>query len=128
MISVADQIFLTLGVLIFAGIFFCVGLSLHLAYTKMEVMLGYLSNCIVVKTHAPLNDGGPWGKLMLVGWIAGVLAFPSYYLRRGEADIKDLNNFPVRLRKKLIVLKWSSIVLLIAMIVLFVLRKSGLLK
>jgi len=99
-----------------------------MAYTKMELMLEHLKNCSIVRTHAPLKYGGPWGKLMLIGWIAGVFAFPEYYLKRGQASLNDLNNFPANLRKKLVMLKWASLVLFAAMIILFIFRKSGLLK
>ena len=127
-VSVADQVFLVLGLSIFGGAVFCIGFSLHLAYTKMELMLEHLKNCSIVRTHAPLKYGGPWGKLMLIGWIAGVFAFPEYYLKRGQASLNDLNNFPANLRKKLVMLKWASLVLFAAMIILFIFRKSGLLK
>lgn len=127
-VSVADQVFLVLGLSIFGGAVFCIGLSLHMAYTKMELMLEHLKNCSIVRTHAPLKYGGPWGKLMLIGWIAGVFAFPEYYLKRGQASLNDLNNFPANLRKKLVMLKWASLVLFAAMIILFIFRKSGLLK
>ena len=127
-VSVADQVFLVLGLSIFGGAVFCIGLSLHMAYTKMELMLEHLKNCSIVRTHAPLKYGGPWGKLMLIGWIAGVFAFPEYYLKRGQASLNDLNNFPANLRKKLVMLKWASLVLFAAMIVLFIFRKTGLLK
>ena len=127
-VSVADQVFLVLGLSIFGGAVFCIGFSLHMAYTKMELMLEHLKNCSIVRTHAPLKYGGPWGKLMLIGWIAGVFAFPEYYLKRGQASLNDLNNFPANLRKKLVMLKWASLVLFAAMIILFIFRKSGLLK
>ncbi|WP_233609153.1 hypothetical protein [Pseudomonas saxonica] len=127
-VSVADQVFLVLGLSIFSGAFICIGLSLYMAYTKRELMLEQLKNCSIVRTHAPLKDGGPWGKLMLLGWIAGVFAFPEYYLKRGQASHDDLNNFPVHLRNKLVMLKWASFVLFTAMVVLFIFRKSGLLK
>ena len=127
-VSVADQVFLVLGLSIFGGAVFCIGLSLHMAYTKMELMLEHLKNCSIVRTHAPLKYGGPWGKLMLIGWIAGVFAFPEYYLKRGQASLNDLNDFPANLRKKLVMLKWASLVLFAAMIILFIFRKSGLLK
>lgn len=127
-VNLADQVFLVLGLSIFGGAFFCIGISLHMAYTKMDFMLGCLKNCSIVGTYSPLKYGGPWGKLMLIGWIAGLFTFPEYYLKRGEASAEDLNNFPVDLRKKLVMLKMASFVLMAALVVLFVLRESGLLK
>ena len=127
-VSLADQVFLVLGLSIFGGAFFCIGISLHMAYTKMDFMLEHLKNCSIVKARSPLKYGGPWGRLMLIGWIAGLFTFPEYYLKRGEASAEDLNNFPVDLRKKLVMLKMASFVLMAALVVLFFLRESGLLK
>ena len=55
-VSVADQVFLVLGLSIFGGAVFCIGFSLHMAYTKMELMLEHLKNCSIVRTHAPLKS------------------------------------------------------------------------
>ncbi|MDY7534908.1 hypothetical protein RGV33_25055 [Pseudomonas sp. Bout1] len=127
-VSVADKVFLVAGLLDFGGILACIGVALHMAYTRMDLMLEHLKNCSAVMVQAPLKDGGPWGKLLLVGWIAGVVTFPGYYLKHGGASIEDLNSFPAPLRRKLLAIKWAAIVLLAALILLFVLRKSGILK
>lgn len=127
-VSIADQIFLAFSLLIFGGIFVCIGVSLHMAYTQMELMLAHLKNSSAIQPHIPLKNGGPWGKLLLVGWIAGIVTFPGFYLKRGEVSIEELNAFPTALKRKLAMVKWSSIVLLSAMVILFIFRKSGLLK
>ncbi|WP_084376459.1 hypothetical protein [Pseudomonas mucidolens] len=127
-VSLADGIFLVAGLLDFGGIFVCIGVALHMAYTKMDLMLEHLKNCSAVMVQAPLRDAGPWGKLLLVGWIAAVVTFPGYYLKHGGVSIGDLNNFPATLKRKLVAIKWAAIVLLAALILLFVLRKSGILK
>ncbi|WP_278937885.1 hypothetical protein [Pseudomonas helleri] len=127
-VSIADLIFLAFSLLIFGGIFMCVGASLHMAYTQMDLMLAHLKKSSAIRPHIPLKNGGPWGMLLLVGWIAGVVTFPGFYLKRGEVSIEELDAFPVRLKRKLALIKWSSIVLLAAMILLFSFRKSGLLK
>ena len=127
-VSIADQVFLAFSLLIFGGIFACIGVSLHMAYTQMELMLAHLKNSSAIQPHIPLKNGGPWGKLLLVGWIAGIVTFPGFYLKRGEVSIEELNAFPTALKRKLAIVKWSSIVLLSAMVILFIFRKSGLLK
>ena len=127
-VNLAEQVFLVLGLSIFGGAIFCIGTSLYMAYTKMDLMLEYLKNCSIVRTHSPLKYGGPWGKLMLIGWIAGLFTFPEYYLKRGEASAEDLNNFPTHLRKKLVMLKRASFFLIAALVTLFFLRESGMLK
>ena len=127
-ISIPDGIFLTLGLLTFIGIFICVGMALHVAYTKIDVMLKHLKNSSAVMVQAPLRQGGPWGKLLLIGWIAGVVTFSEHYLKHDGVSVEDLNNFPVTLKRRLIVLKWATIVFSSALIILLLLRESGLLK
>lgn len=127
-ISTADKIFVTLGLLNFGGIFIMIGISLRLAYTKMEYMLDHLKNCSVIKTLTPLNEGGPWGKFLLVGGISGALTFPNLYIKHGTVHADDIKNFPAGLKRKLITIYWTFIILLIGMFVLLFLRKSGILK
>lgn len=62
----------------------CIGIVLYMAYTKMELMLGYLKNCTAIMVRAPLKNGGPWDRLLLIGSISGINTFPSSYLGRGE--------------------------------------------
>lgn len=122
-LNVADQAFLVVGLIGFGGIFICVGVALHLAYSKMDLMLEHLKNCSAVMVQAPLRNGGPWGKLLLVGWISGIVTFPGYYLRRGGVSVEDLNGFPILLKRKLKCIKLASIVLLVVIILLFVVRR-----
>ncbi|MBV7512630.1 hypothetical protein [Pseudomonas sp. PDM25] len=107
-ISTADKIFLCVGLIDFVGIFIIIGISLHLAYTKMDVMLNHLQNCPAVMIRAPLRNGGPWGNMFLLGAIMGVMTTPRLYLRDGGASAEDLKNFPAVLRRKLIVLQWTG--------------------
>ncbi|MNE98992.1 hypothetical protein D3C80_1975980 [compost metagenome] len=76
--------------------------------------------------RAPLRQGGPWGKLLLVGGISGIVTFPGFYLKRGGMSVEDLSNFPVALKRKLAVLQWSVIALLLVMISLAAVIKLGL--
>ncbi|TPG77873.1 hypothetical protein EAH74_26515 [Pseudomonas mandelii] len=114
-ISTADKIFLCVGLIDFAGIFIIIGISLHLAYTKMDVMLNHLQNCPAVMIRAPFRNGGPWGNMFLLGAIMGVMTTPRLYLRDGGASAEDLKNFPAVLRRKLIVLQWTGWGLLLVM-------------
>ncbi|QNH80578.1 hypothetical protein GGD92_08045 [Pseudomonas protegens] len=95
-----------------------IGVCLHLAYTRMDEILELLKNCSAVMNRAPLRHGGPWGKLLLIGGISGVITFPGVYLKHGGVSVEDLNNFPVRLKRKLAVLQWCVIGLLVMMCVL----------
>ncbi|MCF6763392.1 hypothetical protein [Pseudomonas fragi] len=106
-------------------LFMCIGIALHMAYTKMELMLGYLKNCTAIMVRAPLKNGGPWGRLLLIGSISGIITFPSFYLGRGELSKDDLINFPAHLKRKLVLLQWCIISLMSCMVLLVVIGKSG---
>jgi hypothetical protein len=78
----------------------------------MDLMLEHLKNCSAIMTRAPLRYGGPWGRLLLVGSISGVVTFPKFYLKRGELSSEDLASFPMLLKRKLVVLQRIMIFLL----------------
>ncbi|CAI8910689.1 Transmembrane protein [Pseudomonas sp. IT-P171] len=117
--SSGDTIFLVIGLIDFAGALISIGISLHLAYTKMDVMLNHLQNCPAVMIRAPLRNAGPWGNMLLLGAIMGVMTTPKLYLRDGGANAEDLKNFPADLKRKLIVLQWTGWGLLLIMFGLF---------
>jgi len=124
-LNVVDKVLLTIAIADLAGLVLWIGVCLHLAYTKMDLMLEHLKNCSAIMTRAPLRHGGPWGKLLLVGGISGIVTFPNFYLKRGELSSEDLANFPAPLKRKLVVLQWSVISLLLVMISFGVAVKSG---
>lgn len=53
--------------LVLVCMFVWIGIALHMAYTKMDVMLELLKNCSTVMARAPLRHGGPWGEAV-VDW------------------------------------------------------------
>lgn len=114
--------------IVIVAMFILIWIVLHMAYSQMDVMLENLKNCSAVMVQAPLRNGGPWGKLLLVGWIAGVVTFPGFYLKHGGASVEDLNNFPASLKRKLVAIKWAAIGLLGSMTLLAFIGKSGVLK
>lgn len=109
--------------LVLVCMFVWIGIVLHMAYTKMDVLLGLLKNCSAVMARAPLRNAGPWGKLLLVGGISGIVTFPGIYLKHGGVSIEDLENFPAPLKRKLAILQWSVIGLLMALILFVALYK-----
>lgn len=114
-LGTADKIFLAIGLIDFGGLFIIIGISLHLAYTKMDLMLDHLQNCPAVMRRAPFRNGGPWGNMFLLGAIMGVMTTPRLYLRDGGACAEDLKNFPINLKRKLITLQWIGWGLLLIM-------------
>ncbi|MFJ6091034.1 hypothetical protein [Pseudomonas chlororaphis] len=124
-LNTADKIFLMVGLVDFAGIFIVLGICLHMAYTKMDLMLDHLKNSVVLSTLTTLRHGGPWGKLILVGSISGFVTFPHFYLKRGWVSAEDLLGFPTALKRKLVVLQWSALALIVVMTGLAAVVKLG---
>ena len=75
-------------------------------FLRSEWLLQYL---------APLKSIGIFGKVARCGFVAALLLAPEYLSRRGFADIRDLKNFPKRLKVKLVV---SYVLLHIAVFVM----------
>lgn len=124
-LDTADKIFLAVGLIDFGGIFLWIGVCLRLAYTKMDLMLNYLKNSSLMGTFAHLRQGGPWGKLVLVGSISSVVTFPGFYLKRGAVNAEDIRCFPTALKRKLVILQWAGLVLLVTMVCIGIVAKLG---
>ncbi|MDY7563567.1 hypothetical protein QN400_00870 [Pseudomonas sp. RTC3] len=114
-VSTADKVFLCVSLSGFAGVFVFLGIALHLAYTKMDMMLDHLKNCPAVMIRAPFKNGGPAGRLFVLGAIMGLMTVPRLYLRDGGASAEDLKSFPADLKRKLIVLHWGGCVPLLVL-------------
>jgi len=125
-LNTADKIFLAVGLIDFGGIFLWIGVCLHLAYTQMNLMQDHLKNSLLIKTFFSLGQGGPWGKLVLVGSISSVVTFPVFYLKRGSVNAEDLRGFPAVLKRKLVILQWSGLILLVVMVCIGIVAKLGL--
>ncbi|MCU1760772.1 hypothetical protein NTD84_13725 [Pseudomonas sp. 14P_8.1_Bac3] len=123
--STGQLVTVYLGGWVFFSIFVCLGVFLHIACTKMKMLVELFPNSIGVKTMAPLKNGGVWGKLILVGGISGYLAFPRPYLKNGQLCSKDLEAIPKPLRHKLAFVHWVLVIHLIAMFALYFLGKFG---
>ncbi|MGR6740086.1 hypothetical protein [Pseudomonas chlororaphis] len=121
--STPEIVFGYMGGVVILGILVWIGVALHMAYTKMDELLDHLKNCSAIMVRAPLRHGGPWGKLLLIGGISGIVTFPGFYLKRGELSTEDLNNFPAPFKRKLAVLQWSVIGLLGFAFLLWVIGK-----
>jgi hypothetical protein len=114
-LSTAEKIFLCVALIDFGGIFVWIGIALYLAYTKMDLMLAHLKSCPAVTIRAPFKNGGPGGRLFVLGAIMGLMTVPRLYLRDGGASAEDLKNFPADLKRKIIILHRTGWVLLLVM-------------
>ena len=70
--------------------------------------------------RAPLRYEGPWGKLLRVGGISGIITFPNFYFKKGHLNADDLTKFLVMFKRKLVFMHWSAILLLSAALLLWV--------
>ena len=114
-LNTANKIFLCVGLIDLVGLFVWLGVALHLAYTRMDVMLNHLKNSPAVTIRAHFKSGGPWGKLFLLGGIMGAVTTPGIYLRDGGVNIEEIKSFPTHLKRKLVILQWAGWVLLTLM-------------
>lgn len=121
-LNIADVIFLTVGLIDFGGIFFCLGFAFYLYHTKMDEMLDHFKNS---RSVAPVNYSGPLGKIRAVMNIASFLTFPSLRKYSGVRE-EDIDNFPPLLKGKLIMLYWGVISLLLVMVCLAAVAKLDL--
>lgn len=126
--STSQTIIVYLGGLVVFSMSACLGVLLHLAYTKMDILLGLFPNSVGVKTLAPLRHGGIWGKLMLIGGISSYVAFPGPYLKNGQLSREDLEAMPNSLRRRLALMQWILVMLATAMFALYFIGKSGLIN
>lgn len=98
------------------------GIGLYLTYTRLPAMLEALRHCRDVMLWANLKDAGPFGRLILLARISATVLFPRLLVKRGLADLDDIQHFPSRLRKWLIAMNtiiYISIAWLLAAYVLW---------
>lgn len=87
-----------LCVVVIVGMFVWIGIALHIAYTKMDLMLTHLKNCSAIMIRAPLRHGGPWGKLLLVGGISGDCYIPRFLPQKRRYKHRRFKQFPRRVK------------------------------
>lgn len=126
-LTVIEKVFLTAAMIDLAGLLVWIGVCLHLANTKMDLILNCLRNCAAINIRAPLRHAGPWGKLILVGGISGIVTFPDFHLKRGQLSQTDLENLPAPLKHKLAVIQWTVIWLLFLMVLIGIPIQFGML-
>lgn len=125
-LAVGDKVLLAIALADFAGIFLWIGICLHLAYTKMDLILEHLKNSSAISAWAPLRYGGPWGKLLLIGGISGIVAIPKRHIKRGTLSTEDLTGLPAVLKRKFVRLQWSALGLIGVMMIFGIAVKLGL--
>lgn len=75
------------------------GIGLYLAYTTARHVRGFKTLPGRRKLWANLKDAGPFGRLILLARISATVLFPRLLVKRGLADLDDIQHFPLRLRE-----------------------------
>ena len=117
--SVYELVFGCLCGALIAGMLIWIGVVLYMAYTQLDDVLGHLKNCSAVMARTPLRHGGPWGKLLLMGGISGIVTFPGIYLKHGGVSTEDLQRLPAPLKRKFAILQWAGIGMISALFLLW---------
>ncbi|WP_063430217.1 hypothetical protein [Pseudomonas chlororaphis] len=105
------------GGVIISGVFFYWGC------TRMDEILGYVKNCKIIMGNRFYLYMGAWGRMAMVGMVAGSLAYPGYHIRKGLMDVDDINNFPEPFKRRLIKLFNIQLVFVVCFIVEFIILK-----
>ena len=119
-----NTLYLCFITLIFTGLIINIGRSLYLAYTQKNFILSHLENCKLVKRWAFMSRVGPWGRMVFIGTVSGLLASPRIQIILGEANAEDIENFPPSLRRLITTLYTMLWILLIVLLgLIFSLRR-----
>lgn len=124
-VSTADKIFLCVGLVYFTSAVFWIGIALYFAYAKMDLMLSHMKNSPAVMTRVFLIHAGPWGRMHVYGLIMGLMVMPGMAIRKGMVSAEDLKNFPIDLKRQLVVMQWVGMGLLLVMCGLAAYAKFG---
>ncbi|MCB2252943.1 hypothetical protein KTQ74_13630 [Pseudomonas chlororaphis] len=102
LINSPHDFFVVLCALTFLGIFGMAGTYLYWGYARIEEVLKHLQNCKAITGSRFYLQMGPWGRLVMIGMVAGFLAFPASYIKKGILDANDIDAFPQPFKRKLI--------------------------
>jgi hypothetical protein len=126
-VTTAKLIIGGLGGVVIICQFICIGIALYLSYAKGDLMSSHFKNSSSLLTFGIYRRTSLYGRLQLVGSISSILTFPGFFLKRGLANAEDIDSFPLPLKRKLVMLQWSFIGLVVSMILLVVIGKTDLL-
>ncbi|WP_223515801.1 hypothetical protein [Pseudomonas sp. GL-B-19] len=125
-LSVAENIFMVAGIIVVVGIFTLLGFMLYIAKTKIDIILSSLQNSPFSITLITLWHGGPGGRIRMVGEVCGILWRPKYHIQSGLLDPQDIENFPPKLKRQLLLTRKLMIYFGAAMVCLWLIAELGL--
>nr|WP_297460126.1 hypothetical protein [uncultured Halomonas sp.] len=95
----------------------------YISYSKLEKIENYLENCKLVENNRRIWGGGPLGRMYRLAQISGMLFFPKIIAKNGEADLEEIRNLPISLRRWAIIPACTGATLFAAMIALYIYGK-----
>lgn len=110
--SKTEMIFGALGGVILLLIFVWLVVALHMAYTKMDVLFGHLKNSPAITVLTFWRHAGPSGRLRMISNIAHYVSSPRRGIENGTISAEDIENLPMPIKRKLVIL-WRSLTLLV---------------
>jgi hypothetical protein len=121
--SKTEMIFGSLGGVILLLIFVWLVVALHMAYTKMDVLFQHLKNSPAITVLAFWKHAGPWGRLRMIGNIAHYVASPREGIENGTISSEDIENLPAPIKRKLVFLRRSVVLLSVSLVLLWCIAK-----
>ena len=125
--TIADVIFLSVCGVVIICQFLCIGAALYLSHTKGDLMSSHFKSSSSLLTLGIYKRSSLYGRMQLIGNISSILTFPRFFLKRGLASAEDIDSFPLSLKRQLVMLQWSFIGLIVAMVLLVIIGKADLL-
>lgn len=93
--------------------------ALHMAYTKIDVILEHLKNSPEITSHSGLLKDGLRGRLKLISNICDYVTSPNKGIKNGTISAEDVENLPKPIKRKLIILRRSLVVLVLSLALLW---------
>jgi hypothetical protein len=98
--------------------------GLYLSHRHLDAMMESLKNSRFIFIWGPGWRSQGWiGGFVLVSTIAGMVVWPKDYIRYDKVDAEDIENFPPRLKRLLVIYVVGVIVTLTGMSITYLLVK-----
>lgn len=108
-----------ISVFIIVGLWLQITLWLYVAYAKLSNIESHLKSCKLVENNRYIWGGGPLGRMYRLMQISGMLFFPKIIARNGEADLEEIRELPISLRRWATIPASTGTALFCAMIILW---------
>ena len=93
--------------------------ALQMAYTKIDVILEHLKNSPEITSHSSFLEDGLRGRRKLISNICDYVTTPNKGIKNGTISAQDIENLPKPIKRKLIILRHSLVVLVLSLALLW---------